>query len=171
MARACPTCDGQFGDEVEACPDDGALLVDPLIGATLGSYKVQKQIGRGGMGGVYLAEHPVIRSRVAIKVMHDKYSKDEKSVDRFYNEARAVNVIGHDNVLKILDLNATPGGRPYFVMEFLDGRSLQALVDKQQPVPLGVAGPIILLQIWRGAAGGPQKKGSSTAISSRKISI
>ncbi len=144
MGRVCSQCQTEWGDEVEECPDDGTALADPLVGQLLGSYRVLQVLGRGGMGAVYLAEHPVIKSRVAIKVMHERFAADEKIVDRFYNEARAVNVIGHDNVLKILDLNATPGGRPYFVMELLEGQSLQALLDKKKMLPLEEAGPILL---------------------------
>ena len=144
MGRVCKQCEVEWEDDCDACPDDGTPLVDPLIGELLGSYRVIKQLGRGGMGGVYLAEHPVIRSRVAVKVMHQKYAGDERIVDRFYNEARAVNVIGHDNVLKILDLNSTASGRPYFVMELLEGQSLQALLDDKGALPLEQTGPMLL---------------------------
>jgi len=96
------------------------------------------------MGSVYLGIHPVIGSRVAIKFLHPQFSHDDKIVDRFFNEARAVNVIGHDNILKILDLNVTDDHRHYFVMEFLFGRPLQALLRHNVPVGLDVAGPILV---------------------------
>src|SRR5256885_6161275 len=96
------------------------------------------------MGSVYMAEHPVIGSRVAIKFLHQQFSADKKIVDRFFNEARAVNVIGHDNILKILDLNVTEDNRHYFVMEFLQGQPLQDLIVPDVPVPLDAAGPILL---------------------------
>src|SRR5207245_10344021 len=96
------------------------------------------------MGAVYMAEHPVIGSRVAIKFLHPQYATDKKIVDRFFNEARAVNVIGHDNILKILDLNVTEDNRHYFVMEFLFGKPLQDLAEPGTPVPLEVQGPILL---------------------------
>jgi serine/threonine protein kinase len=117
---------------------------DELLGRTIGSYVVTRMLGKGGMGAVYAAEHPVIGSKVAIKFLHPHYSSDKKIVDRFFNEARAVNVIGHDNILKILDLNVTEDNRHYFIMEFLVGRPLQKLVDDGQPVPLEIAGPILL---------------------------
>jgi serine/threonine-protein kinase len=90
-----------------------------------------------------MAEHPVIGSRVAIKFLHPQYATDNKIVDRFFNEARAVNVIGHDNILKILDLNVTDDNRHYFIMEFLHGKSLQDLVKPDAAIPLEVAGPIL----------------------------
>src|SRR5438067_6900047 len=96
------------------------------------------------MGAVYMAEHPVIGSKVAIKFLHPQYATDKKIVDRFFNEARAVNVIGHDNILKILDLNVSDDNRHYFIMEFLHGKALQDLMVPDQPMPFQVAGPILL---------------------------
>jgi eukaryotic-like serine/threonine-protein kinase len=147
--RTCPECQKSFDDEVPRCPQDGRTLgravpKDPLVGRTIGSYRVVRQLGKGGMGAVYLAEHPVIGSRVAIKFLHPQFSSDPGIVDRFFNEARAVNVIGHDNILKILDLDVTEDKLHYFVMEFLQGTSLQSFVRPDQPLPLAVAGPILL---------------------------
>ena len=149
MSRTCPDCHNTYDDEILHCPEDGRGLsdipaVDDLIGRTVGSYRVEKLLGKGGMGCVYMGVHPGIGSRVAIKFLHPQFSHDEKIVDRFFNEARAVNVIGHDNILKILDLNVTDDNRHYFVMEFLHGRPLQALLRNNVAVPLDVAGPILL---------------------------
>ena len=149
MSRTCPDCHNVYDDEVLHCPEDGVSLsgeggADDLIGRNVGSYRVVRLLGKGGMGSVYMAEHPTIRSKVAIKFLHPQYSHDEKIVDRFFNEARAVNVIGHDNILKILDLNVTDDNRHYFVMEFLHGRPLQSLLKGGGAVPLQVAGPILL---------------------------
>ena len=117
---------------------------DEMIGQTVGSYRVVKLLGQGGMGAVYLGEHPAIGSKVAIKVLHPQYAADAKIVDRFFNEARAVNLIGHDNIVSILDFNVTQDDRHYFVMEFLHGRPLQALLDGGEPMPFWRAGPILL---------------------------
>ena len=163
MSRTCPECSTQYADEILHCPEDGKRLVldvapaaasapkpappvrvDELIGCTVGSYQVTRLLGEGGMGSVYLGEHPVIGSRVAIKFLHPRFSSDKKIVDRFFNEARAVNLIGHDNILKILDLNVTADNRHYFVMEYLHGKSLQDLMAPDVPVPLETTGPILL---------------------------
>ena len=149
MSRTCPECQTQYEDEILHCPEDGldlstVELDDELLGRNVGSYRVAKLLGKGGMGAVYMAEHPVIGSRVAIKFLHPQYATDKKIVDRFFNEARAVNVIGHDNILKILDLNVTEDNRHYFIMEFLHGKPLQDLVLPDGPMPLEVAGPILL---------------------------
>jgi serine/threonine protein kinase len=147
--RTCPECQNHYEDEILHCPEDGYNLtgiepVDEMIGRTVGSYKVTKALGKGGMGAVYAGLHPVIGSKVAIKFLHPQYATDQKIVDRFFNEAKAVNIIGHDNVLKILDLNVTDDNRHYFVMEYLAGRSLQSLVRPNEPLPLEVTGPMLL---------------------------
>jgi len=147
VSRTCPDCHNTYDDEVRHCPEDGRglsdlPLTDELIGRSIGSYRVEKLLGKGGMGSVYMGVHPGIGSRVAIKFLHPQFSHDDKIVERFFNEARAVNVIGHDNILKILDLNVTDDHRHYFVMEYLYGRPLQALLRQNAPVPLEIAGPI-----------------------------
>ena len=128
--RTCPDCQTRYGDEIRHCPEDGHGLVDlaaedELIGRIVGSYRVERLLGKGGMGSVYLAVHPRIGSRVAIKFLHPQFAQDRRIVDRFYNEARAVNVIGHDNILEILDLDVTEDGRHYFVMELLRGDTFE----------------------------------------------
>src|SRR2546430_2652699 len=147
LSRTCPDCSSRYDDEVVRCPEDGVLLssaADLLVGRVVGSYRITRLLGRGGMGSVYLAEHPVIGSRVAIKFLHPHYASDGGIVERFFNEARAVNLIGHDNILKILDLAVAEEGRHYFVMEFLEGQSLQALVAPGAPLSLAAVGPILL---------------------------
>ncbi|MES1166207.1 MAG: serine/threonine-protein kinase [Verrucomicrobiota bacterium] len=95
-----------------------------LVGQTIGNYKVVQQIGEGGMGVVYLAEHPVIGRKVAIKLLHATFAKDSETVARFFNEARAIHLIAHPNIVEILDFGQTTDGQPYFIMEFLSGESL-----------------------------------------------
>ncbi|PZR16760.1 MAG: serine/threonine protein kinase [Archangium gephyra] len=114
---------------------------DGVVGTTLGSFKITKVIGRGGMGTVYLGEHAVIGSRVAIKVLQERLAADEGLVGRFYAEARAVNLIGHENIVNIFDMNVVPPHRYYLVMEYLEGKPLNYLLT--QPVPANVAIPIL----------------------------
>lgn len=104
------------------------LPADPLVGATLGPFRITKVLGQGGMGTVYLGEHSVIGSRVAIKVLLDKLASDESLVARFYAEARAVNLIGHENIVNIFDMNVVPPHRYYLVMEYLEGQPLNYLL-------------------------------------------
>ncbi|MFT3709392.1 MAG: protein kinase [Archangium sp.] len=114
---------------------------DAIVGSTLGSFKITKVIGRGGMGTVYLGEHVVIGSRVAIKVLQEKLASDEGLVARFYAEARAVNLIGHENIVNIFDMNVVPPHRYYLVMEYLEGKPLNYLMV--QPVPAAISIPIL----------------------------
>jgi len=117
--------------------------VDPLIGSRVGSFDIVRLLGRGGMGTVYLAEHPVIGSRVAVKFLHESMASDPAVVARFYDEARAVNLIGHENIVGIYDLSMLPPNRYFFVMEYLEGETLQALL-RAGPVDPGVARDVLL---------------------------
>ena len=109
-----------------------------LIGQKLGDYEVVARIGTGGMGAVFEARHPVIGKRVAIKVLHPAFAQDAKAIERFVNEARVVNTIGHPAVIDIFSFGQTAEGLHYFVMEFLKGRSVEQLVQ-EGPLPLGQA--------------------------------
>src|SRR4051794_23546327 len=102
-----------------------------LIGKSVGNYAIKAKLGEGGMGAVYLGEHPLIGKRVAIKVLLEELSSKEDIVQRFFNEAKAVNDIGHQNIVDIVDFGKMKndnGGADivYFIMEFLDGESLAA---------------------------------------------
>lgn len=115
---------------------------DQVVGSTIGSFKITKVIGRGGMGTVYLGEHAVIGSRVAIKVLQERLASDESLVSRFYAEARAVNLIGHENIVNIFDMNVVPPNRYYLVMEYLEGKPLNYLLTEAVPAPIAI--PILV---------------------------
>jgi serine/threonine-protein kinase len=99
-----------------------------LIGAAIGNYRIVSPLGEGGMGAVYLGEHPLIGKRVALKVLHSEFASNGDVVARFFNEARAVNEIGHPNIVDVLDFGHIPSDPPfvYLIMEYLDGWSLAA---------------------------------------------
>src|SRR5258706_2321297 len=101
-----------------------------LIGKQIGNYAIKAKLGEGGMGAVYLGEHPLIGKRVAVKVLLEELASKEDIVSRFFNEAKAVNDIGHENIVDIVDFgkmkNDAGGDVVYFIMEFLDGESLAA---------------------------------------------
>jgi serine/threonine protein kinase len=105
-----------------------------LIGRRIGNYEIKAKIGEGGMGTVYLGEHPLIGKRVAIKVLLEELVAKEEVVSRFFNEAKAVNDIGHLNIVDIVDFGKTLGERNeevvYFIMEFLDGEALSARIRR-----------------------------------------
>ncbi len=137
----CPEC-GSSAQEPGACAADGidrVLSTDPLLGLSIGSYRIARKIGQGGMGQVYRAVQPAIGSRVAIKVLSHECAAQRELVERFFAEARAVNLIRHEHIVNVLDLAWFPDGRPYIVMEYLEGRPLSALIHEHGPAPVAVA--------------------------------
>jgi len=95
---------------------------DPLEGSD--KYRVLKELGRGGMGEVFLGEHIALGTQVVIKLLHLELSNKSGLVDRMRLEAQACARLNHPNLVRVTDFDRTPKGRPYFVMEYLPGRSL-----------------------------------------------
>src|SRR6185295_1966823 len=107
-----------------------------LIGKNVGNYRVIAKIGEGGMGSVFLGEHPMIGKKVAIKTLHPDLATKEDIVSRFFTEAKAVNDIGHPNIVDVVDFGKmkAPGSDKdivYFIMEFLDGEGLNARLKRE----------------------------------------
>ena len=120
-------------------PQQGPPQPDLLIGQTIGNYLVTQKLGEGGMGSVYLAEHPTIGKKVALKVLHPEFATNQEVVERFFTEAKAVNAIGHPNIVDVLDYGTlvAPGRQPlvYFIMEYLAGATLSQIIRAQSPLP------------------------------------
>jgi len=95
-----------------------------VLGQRVNNFEVVRLIGEGGMGTVYEAKHPLIRRRVAIKVLRHEFTRDLDLVRRFFNEARATSEIRHPNIVEVVDVGTLPDGVPYLVMELLEGESL-----------------------------------------------
>src|SRR4026208_1830362 len=108
-------------------PQAGASSPDHIIGQTVGNYLVTQKLGEGGMGSVYLAEHPAIGKKVALKILHPEFAAKQDVVNRFFNEAKAVNDIQHPNIVDIIDFGIVPP-LVYFIMEFLPGGCLSDLL-------------------------------------------
>jgi serine/threonine protein kinase len=100
------------------------------IGTDVGGYLIDGELGHGGMGVVYAATHPVIGKRAAIKVIKPSLSKNPTTIQRFINEARSVNQIGHPNIVDIFAFDTLPDGRSYMVMDLLDGESLRTRLKR-----------------------------------------
>lgn len=101
-----------------------------LIGVDVGGYVVESELGRGGMGVVYAATHPMIGKRAAIKILKQSLSKNPATVERFLQEARSVNLIGHPNIVDIFAFGTLPDGRCYLVMDLLQGEPLRKRVKR-----------------------------------------
>jgi serine/threonine-protein kinase len=107
-----------------------------VIGQRFGNYRAVSLLGEGGMGAVYLAEHPEIGRRVAVKVLRPELIRDPGLLVRFMNEARAANAIRHPNIIEVLDSGTTSEGVPYLVMELLEGEVLSARIRRVRQLPL-----------------------------------
>ena len=137
--NVCPEC-GLAYDDGGFCAQDGAQLVttgDPLLGTMVGPYRVAHLVGSGGMGRVYKGVNPTIRSRVAIKVLSHECSQRPDLIERFFAEARAVNLIRNESIVNVLDLSKLSDGRPYIVMEYLDGSPLGRVIAQRGRLPSG----------------------------------
>lgn len=98
-------------------------------------YEVVRRIGVGGMSTVYLARHREMGRLCALKVLHPRLSRDAEARDRFSREARNASRIQHPNVATVFDFGSTPDGQAYLVMEYVEGRTLGALLAERQTLP------------------------------------
>jgi serine/threonine protein kinase len=104
-----------------------------LVGQRIGSYIVDRELGSGGTGTVYLCKHTLIDREVAVKVLHDDQARDPDQVARFFQEAKSAAEIGHPNIIVIIDYGTLPlpgGDRTYLMMESLDGESLDRRLQR-----------------------------------------
>ena len=110
-------------------------------GTELGSYRLVKLLGKGGMGEVYQAVHKTLNKAFAIKLLRSRYAADRQAVQRFFREAQAACRIDHPNIVAISDFVEDAAGACFYVMEYLDGESLADRLDLG-PVPVGELLPI-----------------------------
>jgi serine/threonine protein kinase/tetratricopeptide (TPR) repeat protein len=108
-------------------------FVDPAIGRRLGAYRIVRELGRGGMGAVYLAERAdsEFRRRVAIKLIKRGMDTDF-ILRRFRNERQILATLDHQHIAKLLDGGTTEEGLPYFVMEFIEGQPVYQYCDERR---------------------------------------
>ena len=126
----CTEC-GEGAAQPGFCTRDGSELAragdDELLGTMVQSFRITRLLGAGGMGQVYRAVNPNIGSQVAIKFLSRAFVESRAALERFFAEAQAVNRIRHEHIVNVIDLATLPDGRPYIIMEYLEGRSLSAL--------------------------------------------
>lgn len=107
-----------------------------FVGQTLeGRYKIEKQIGTGGMAVVFRAYDPVIQRHVAVKMLKEDVAQDEAAVKRFINESKAVAMLSHPNIVSIYDVSVS-GEQKYIVMEYVEGITLKSYISKKGALPL-----------------------------------
>lgn len=121
----------------------GGEQKDPLLGAVIGKCKILAKLGQGGMGDVYLAQHQFLKKNIALKLLPTDFSRDSESVSRFQREAISAAKLEHPNTVQIHDIGIDKG-RHYIVMQYVEGRTLQDLIDdKKGPLEVKEAGHII----------------------------
>ena len=118
---------------------NGRLAENELFG----KYRIVRLMGEGGMGAVYEAVHPVLKKRFAIKTLLPAVAVQRDARARFLREAEAASRINHPNVVAVLDVG-TEGDTPYLVMEFLDGETLDALLERRPVLPVADAVDLML---------------------------
>ncbi len=130
--EACRSTASSFGFDatIRAAPVFPSRPPEPrdsLVGQRVGEYEVLARLDEGAMGVVYRGVQPVIGKPVAIKVMQREASRDPEQAHRLVAEARAVNAVGHPNIVDVFSFGTLPDGRQYLVMELLTGKNLRVL--------------------------------------------
>src|SRR5882757_9754042 len=105
-------------------------------GTQVGAYRLVQQIGEGGMGTVWLAEHTMLGRRAAIKLLHPMFTARQDIVSRFFNEARAATSIADPGIVQIFDFGHHVDGSAYIVMELLDGEPLDRRLKREGALSL-----------------------------------
>lgn len=143
--RFCPLCEQQM--EAAVCPRDGVPTVASNLfsadeghikpGAILaGRYRIERVLGKGGMGAVYLGTQLAVNRPVAIKTLLSQLMTDQVHVKRFYQEAQASSQLTHPNIVRVFDFGIdNDTGVPYIVMEYIAGRSLRQMLQQDGPLP------------------------------------
>src|SRR5437868_5240080 len=128
--KYCSVCNEKFDDSISFCPKDGEVLEEDsgsLVGKALdGQYQIEAMLGKGGMGAVFRARHILLGDRVAIKVLPAQMRNNAEWLRRFRREGQAARRFRHPNSVQVYDLRTTPEGMTYMVMEFVEGRTLDA---------------------------------------------
>ncbi|MBI2809318.1 MAG: serine/threonine protein kinase [Candidatus Melainabacteria bacterium] len=137
--KKCPACSREFTGTLVVCKHDGTLLIpikeDLMIGTTLADkYRIESEIGRGGMSVVYKGRHELMDRMVAIKMLQAQLVNDQTSIKRFKQEAKAASCLTHSNVITVYDCDVSPGGQPYLVMDYLVGESLADIIKRENHV-------------------------------------
>lgn len=147
--KICPTCGTEYPLSERFCPRDGSALrtaggeSNDLVGQIVAQFHIIKKLGEGGMGQVYLAEHVKMQRKAALKVMNPGMNQDPDAIARFNREANNASKINHPNVCQIFDFGETPDGLIFLAMEFIEGQSLTALIEKTGSLPAPRAASII----------------------------
>ena len=129
--------------------------IDPHIGSVIaGRFTVERLVGRGGMGSVYVALHAELGRKYAVKFLHESIESDAELAERFRREARAISRLDHPGIVSVADFGRTEHNQLYLVMEYVDGPSLQDALEEVAPegLPLRRVYAITAQLCWAAAA-------------------
>jgi serine/threonine-protein kinase len=132
LLKECPACGACFDGAVERCPNDAeALTLSLPVSRTIdGRYRLDRSIGKGGMGAVYEARDLRLDRIVAVKIMLSRAFGQPGALRRFRREARAAARVSHPNIVTVHDVGALAGEGAYIVMERVPGDTLRATLDR-----------------------------------------
>jgi len=137
--KSCPLCQASYPTHFAVCPQDGTPLVEAGTWAegTLirGKYRIINKVGQGGMGSVYKALHVTFDELRAIKVISSELIHDELFLKRFKHEAVITRRLQHPNAVRVDDIDQAEDGRPFIVMEYIEGKSLRSLIENAGAMP------------------------------------
>jgi serine/threonine-protein kinase len=144
----CPECGTCYEFGLGRCPrDDAALTVTSVSRLLSGRYRLDRRVGRGGMGTVYAAFDTALERDVAVKLLREDLVGGPGAAERFQSEARFAAGLAHPNVVTVHDIGATTSGRAFFVMELLAGGTLREELQR-----VGRLAPPRVLHIMRGVS-------------------
>jgi eukaryotic-like serine/threonine-protein kinase len=127
------TREGRRGQPADGGAHQVLFGEDLAAGAAVGNYLVEELRSRGGFATIYRARHQTLGRLAALKVLHKILVGDKSMLSRFEQEARAVNLIRHPNIVDVYEVGELPDGRPYFIMEWLEGMDLDLRLREQGP--------------------------------------
>jgi serine/threonine protein kinase/ketosteroid isomerase-like protein len=139
--KLCPICQHCYEDTETVCPNDQTALVQSRPGTRMiaDKYRLDRLLGRGGMGTVYAGTHIDLDRPVAIKLLLSDFTADAGALERFRREARAAARLNHQNVADTYDYGTLPDGGAYIVMELVDGQTLREHMNAAGALPIGDA--------------------------------
>ncbi len=112
-------------------------------GEIIEKFKLEYLLGEGGMGQVYVATHQLTDRKVALKILHKEFANNTEILARLKREAKASAIVGHPNVVEIIDAGTDQYGAPYIAMELLNGEELDKLLERKGPLPVPLAAYIV----------------------------
>lgn len=145
--KECPSCGACFDDEAKGCPEHGGNLRRSFGGPRLigGRYRLERLLGKGGMGAVYRGQHVGLNKPFAVKLILPQFAADEEFLRRFRREAHTLGLLRHPNIVTVTDygVDAREVPIPYLVMELLEGLTLHELIQRQGKLALPTLMPIL----------------------------